>query len=68
MAVRESKDQNHLLRESQGLDPLRGRDQGLAVQDMAVRERVSPSNNLRSHTGEAGTVYTAGNIIYSLKV
>ena len=38
MAVRESKDQNHLERESQGLDPLTGRDQGLVVQDMAVKE------------------------------
>ena len=39
MAVKESKDQNHLLPgEGQDLDPLRGRDQGLAVQDMAVKE------------------------------
>ena len=60
MAVKESQDQNHLSRESQGLDSLRGRDQGLTVQDMTVTARVDPNNNLLSHTGEAGTMNTAG--------
>ena len=69
MVVKESKDQNHLPSgEGVGLNLLRGRGHGLTVQDMAVTARVSSNNNLPSHTGEAGTVYTAGNIIYSLKV
>ena len=48
-----SRDQNHVLpEEGQGLDPLPGRGQDLAVQDTAVAANVGPDHDLPSHEGE----------------
>ena len=51
-----NRSQNQVLLEDQGLNPLPGEDQGLAVLDTAVATDVSPGHTLPD-PGDTGTIY-----------
>ena len=51
-----NRGQNQVLLEDQGLNPLPGEDQGLAVLDTAVATDISPGHTLPD-PGNTGTIY-----------